>query len=76
MKLNGFVLLALVLAADATAFALMRPMCKREAGLQQARNLQRFVAQVSNLLCRGFPTRQPDEVRTVCRLEVGETAGW
>jgi len=35
-----------------------------------------IVAQVSNLLYRGFPIRKPHHVRTVCRLEVGGTAGW
>ncbi len=34
------------------------------------------VAQVSNLLYRGFPIRSPGAGRTVCRLEVGDTAGW
>jgi hypothetical protein len=43
---------------------------------------QRIVAQVSNLLYRGFPTRlryelsTPRVLRTACRLEVGDTAGW
>jgi cobalt-zinc-cadmium efflux system outer membrane protein len=34
------------------------------------------VAQISNLLCRGFPIRQPRAVRTLCRLQVGDTAHW
>ncbi len=34
------------------------------------------VAQVSNLPYRGFPTRRRCVIPTVCRLEVGETAGW
>jgi multidrug efflux pump subunit AcrA (membrane-fusion protein) len=44
--------------------------------------MQRSVAQVSNLLYRGFPIRKrselpkPPDLRTFCRLEVGDTAGW
>jgi len=34
------------------------------------------VAQVSNLLYRGFPIRNRHHARTVSRLEVGDTAGW
>jgi hypothetical protein len=34
------------------------------------------VAQVSNLLYRGFPIRWRFDPRTVCRLEVGDTADW
>jgi hypothetical protein len=34
------------------------------------------VAQVSNLLYRGFPIRWRLDPRTVCRLEVGDTADW
>ena len=34
------------------------------------------VAQTSSLLYRGFPIRRRREVRTACRLEVGDTAGW
>jgi hypothetical protein len=41
------------------------------------------VAQVSNLLYRGFQTRRPFDQsrsfwnrRTPCRLEIGDTAGW
>jgi hypothetical protein len=34
------------------------------------------VAQVSNLLYRGFPIRNGHHARTVSRLEVGDTAGW
>ncbi len=43
-------------------------------------NIPRVVAQISNLLYRGFPTRrtyiEPFRVRTPCRLEIGDTAGW
>ena len=35
-----------------------------------------LVAQVSNLLYRGFPIRIGSHARTGCRLEVGDTAGW
>ena len=35
-----------------------------------------LVAQVSNLLYRGFPIRNDHHARTVSRLEVGDTAGW
>jgi hypothetical protein len=35
-----------------------------------------LVAQVSNLLYRGFPIRKRRHARTVSRLEVGDTAGW
>jgi hypothetical protein len=34
------------------------------------------VAQVSNLLYRGFPIRRRYNVSTASRLEVGDTAGW
>jgi hypothetical protein len=37
---------------------------------------QSLVTQVSNLLYRGFPIRQRQEVRTASRLEVGDTEGW
>ncbi len=40
----------------------------------------RAVAQISNLLYRGFPTRWmfagSTRVRMACRLEIGDTAGW
>jgi hypothetical protein len=35
-----------------------------------------LVAQVSNLLYRGFPIRNGHDARTVSRLEVSDTAGW
>ncbi len=42
----------------------------------------KLVAQVSNLLYRGFPIRRPrrisrpDRIQQHCRLEVGDTEGW
>ena len=34
------------------------------------------VAQTSSLLYRGFPIRRRLDPRTICRLEVGDTADW
>ena len=36
----------------------------------------RFGAQIAKLLCRGFRIRRPCVARTVCRMELGDTADW
>jgi hypothetical protein len=40
------------------------------------RRVSLFVAQVSNLLYRGFLIRTGAKCSAVCRLEVGDTADW
>jgi hypothetical protein len=45
-------------------------------GFCAAARISVFVAQTSSLPYRGFPTRQPDNLRPLSRLEVGDTADW
>ena len=47
-----------------------------KSAIQQVGNLLPDVAQTSSLPYRGFPIRQRETLGTICRLEVGDTAGW